>query len=162
MIDFKLSTCKEELLGNKFRTNELRKFVCCDAFPRGQEPYERKKNRELSLKTRNQRAASLRMKGQSIGENQTSGLDSLLPPADPPKKSNWQVIEHFATDCSTHSPNLIAVSTSTTYEQQFENYCEVSLFRAVVSAPERSTLDFNFYDDSHELLGEVKTLDPGE
>ncbi|KAK6627179.1 hypothetical protein RUM44_009656 [Polyplax serrata] len=67
---------------------------------------------ELSLKTRNQRAASLRMKGQSIGENQTSGLDSLLPSADPPKKSNWQVIEHFATDCSTHSPNLIAIGVT--------------------------------------------------
>lgn len=57
------------------------------------------------------RAASLRMKGQSTGtDSQNSSGDSTPGSAEPPKKSNWQVIEHFAEDCTTHSPNLIAVS----------------------------------------------------
>ena len=60
------------------------------------------------------RAASLKMKGQSIvNESQLSNIDSSSVSGHQemtPKKSNWQVIEHFATDCSTHSPNLIAVS----------------------------------------------------
>ncbi|KAL0279830.1 UNVERIFIED_CONTAM: hypothetical protein PYX00_001308 [Menopon gallinae] len=60
------------------------------------------------------RAASLRMKAQSVITNldsqNSSGLSS--PAAEVPKKSNWQVIEHFATDCNTHSPNLIAIGVT--------------------------------------------------
>lgn len=52
------------------------------------------------------RAASLKMKANA--GSQGSSTDSTPVTAET-KKSNWEVIEHFASDCSTHSPNLIAV-----------------------------------------------------